>query len=178
MNISFIPIRYATALYNYAFEQKSDEEIYRQALVLSAQLDSDKNIKLMLTNPVADKETKQNILFALPKHDLHPDLKKFILFLFDKKREIFINEILHRYIVLYREKNNIHFGKLITASSLGKATEQKIVSVMSKKINGKLEIESNTDPKLTGGFVLEVDNVRCDASVKGKLERIKKELVG
>ena len=178
MNISFIPIRYATALYNYAFERKSDEEIYRQALALSVQLDSNKKIKLMLANPVADRETKQNILFAQLRNNISSDLKKFILFLFDKKREIFINEILHRYIALYREKNNIHFGKLITASSLDKATEQKIVSVMSKKINGKLEIESSTDPKLTGGFVLEVDNVRCDASVKGKLERIKKELVG
>jgi len=178
MNISFIPVRYATALYNYAFERKSDEIIYRQALVLYHILTESKNIKSVLANPVIDRETKQNFLFSLFRQEIHPDLKTFIIFLFDKQREIFVMEILARYIVLYREKNNIHFGKLITASSLDKGTEEKIVSVMSKKINGKLEIENSTDPNLTGGFVLEVDNIRCDASVKGKLEKIKKELVG
>lgn len=178
MNISFIPIRYATALYNYAFERKSDEEIYRQTLALSSILLNNKEIKSMLANPVAERETKQNILFSLLKGDIHPDLKKFITFIFTKQRETFLAEIFARYIVLYREKNNIHFGKLITAASIDKATEEKIVSVMSKKINGKLEIESNTDEKLTGGFILEVDNVRCDASIKGKLQKIKKELVG
>ena len=178
MNISFIPIRYATALYNYAFERGSDKEIYRQVLVLSEVLTNNKSIKSVLANPVTDKKVKQEMLFALLEQKIHSDLEKFILFLFDKKREIFINEIFHRYIELYREKNNIHFGKLITASVLNKETEEKIVSVMSKKINGRLEIESRTDEKLTGGFILEVDNVRCDASVKGKLQRMKKELVG
>jgi len=164
-------------LYNYAFERGSDKEIYRQALLLSQILTDNKSIKSVLANPVADKKVKQEILFSLSKQKIHSDLEKFILFLFDKKREIFINEIFHRYIELYREKNNIHFGKLITASVINKDTEEEIVSVMSKKINGQLEIESHTDQKLTGGFILEVDNIRCDASVKGKLQRVKKELV-
>jgi len=176
MNISFIPVRYATALYNYALAHKSDEEIYRQALVLSELLVDNKKIKTVLANPILDRQIKQNFLFSLFNQNIHPDLKNFIVFLFDREREIFVMEILARYVVLYREKNNIHFGKLITATALNKATETKIVSAMSEKINGKLEIETDTDQTLVGGFVLEVDNVRCDASVKGKLQRIKKEL--
>jgi F-type H+-transporting ATPase subunit delta len=178
MNISFIPIRYATALYKYVQEHGNDKEIYRQVLALSKILTGNKSIKSMLANPVADKKAKQEILFSLLKQKINPDLKKFIVFLFDRQREIYINEILCRYVVLFREKNNIHFGKLLTASELDKETEVKIVSVMSRKINGALEIESATDNTLTGGFILEVDNVRCDASIKGKLQKIKKELTG
>ena len=178
MNINFIPVRYATALYNYACERGSDNEIYRQAVVFSAILTENKVIKSVLANPVADKKAKQEILFSLFKQKIHSDLEKFILFLFKKEREIFINEILYRYVALYREKNNIHFGKLTTAVPLDKEAEQQIVSVMSEKIKGALEIETGNDNTLVGGFVLEVDNVRCDASVKGKLQRMKKELVG
>ena len=33
------------------------------------------------------------------------------------------------------------------------------------------------DPEIIGGFVLEIDDMRLDASVKGQLQRIRKELV-
>ncbi|MDR2841099.1 MAG: ATP synthase F1 subunit delta [Paludibacter sp.] len=176
MNVSFIPVRYATALYGFANQRDSDEIIYRQAIALSAILTKNKFIKAALANPVATQDIKQEILFSLLGVEIHPDLKQFITFLFDKKREIFVNEILCRYVGIFREKNNLHRGKLTTATAISSESEQKIASVISSKIDGKLEIESSIDPALIGGFVLEVDNLRCDASVKGKLQNIKKEL--
>ena len=78
-----------------------------------------------------------------------------------------------RFVELYREKFHIQYGKLITAVEMDKERAQLLTSRIEKIVGGELEVESVVDPAIIGGFVLNLDGFRWDASISGELTRIK-----
>jgi F-type H+-transporting ATPase subunit delta len=76
------------------------------------------------------------------------------------------------YITLYRQKKNVIRGRLITATAVSQATEQKMRQMVESRTNGTVEFESEVDPDIIGGFILEYDTFRMDSSVKTKLKSI------
>ena len=56
------------------------------------------------------------------------------------------------------------------------ATEQKMRQMVESKTNGTVEFETEVNPEIIGGFILEYDSYRMDASVKSKLNSILTQL--
>ena len=84
--------------------------------------------------------------------------------------------IANSYITLYRQQKNIIRGRLITAAQVTAQTEQKMRSMVESKTNGTVEFETEVNPDIIGGFILEYDTYRMDASVKAKLNTILTQL--
>ena len=80
------------------------------------------------------------------------------------------------YITLYRKQKNVIRGKLTTAARVSVETEQKMRQMVESKTNGTVEFETEGDPDIIGGFILEYDTFRMDASVKSKLNTILTQL--
>lgn len=80
------------------------------------------------------------------------------------------------YISLYRQQQNITRGKLITAVAVNTATEQKMKQLVESKTRGTVEFETEVNPDIIGGFILEYDTYRMDASVSSQLRTILKQL--
>ena len=80
--------------------------------------------------------------------------------------------IANSYVTLYRQQKNIISGRLITATAVSPSTEQKMRQMVESKTNGTVEFETEIDPDIIGGFILEYDTYRMDASVKAKLNTI------
>ena len=80
------------------------------------------------------------------------------------------------YITLYRQQKNIIRGRLITAAAVSPATEQKMRQMVESKTQGTVEFQTEVNPDIIGGFILEYGTYRMDASVKSKLKSILTEL--
>ena len=80
--------------------------------------------------------------------------------------------IANSYVTLYRQQKNVIRGRLITAAQVSPATEQKMRRMVESKTNGTVEFETEVNPDIIGGFILEYDTYRLDASVKSKLNSI------
>ena len=80
------------------------------------------------------------------------------------------------YITFYREQKNIICGKLTTAAAVSEATEQKMKQMVESRTQGTVEFNTEVDPSIIGGFILEYDTYRMDASVKTRLNNILSEL--
>lgn len=63
-------------------------------------------------------------------------------------------------------------GKLITAVAVSPETEQKMKRMVESKTHGSVEFNTEVDPNIIGGFILEYDTYRMDASVKTKLHQV------
>ena len=63
-----------------------------------------------------------------------------------------------------------------TAKRLHDDTRGEIISMIKKAFKAEIELKEVVDRDLIGGFVLSVEDKQLDASVKGKLNRIRKEL--
>jgi F-type H+-transporting ATPase subunit delta len=84
--------------------------------------------------------------------------------------------IANSYITLYRQQKNIIRGKLTTAVAVLPATEQRMRQMVERKTQGTVEFESEVNPDIIGGFILEYDTYRMDASVRSKLNTILTQL--
>ena len=67
-------------------------------------------------------------------------------------------------------------GKLITATAVTQEVETKMKQMVENRTQGSVEFNAEVDEGLIGGFILEYDDCRMDASVKGKLRSILSEL--
>lgn len=174
MNSGLISMRYAKALYEFALENKAEEKVYNEVRFLTQVMSGSDGLLKVLIHPVLPKIQKEDLLFSVFKGKIQPILKKFIQTVFDNKREEFILYILLKYIDLYRKEKNILAGKLIVAAEIESATEKKLIQVIESRTHGTLEMEKIIQPSIIGGFILEVDNIRWDASVTGQLKTLRK----
>ena len=80
------------------------------------------------------------------------------------------------YVTLYRKQKNITCGRLITATAVTPAIEEKMRQMVESKTRGTVEFNTEVNPDIIGGFILEYDTYRMDASVKSGLRKILAEL--
>ena len=66
--------------------------------------------------------------------------------------------------------------ELTTAQELTDAAFERIVSDIEKKSGRKVQAARSVDPDLIGGIVLQAGSMRLDASVRGRLDRLRQEL--
>jgi F-type H+-transporting ATPase subunit delta len=102
--------------------------------------------------------------------------EQFIKLVLDEDRESTLQFMANSYITLYRKQKNITRGQLITATAVSDSTEQKMRQMVESRTNGAVEFQTEVKPEIIGGFILEYDTYRMDASVKTRLNTILTQL--
>ena len=172
MDIGVISVRYARALLKSAIDQKLDEQVYHEMQLLAKSYIDVPQLRQTIDNPMIAKDKKQ-ILLATAAGPLASQLtKSFIALVLKEDRENVIQFMANSYITLYRKQKNVIRGKLTTAARVSADTEQKMRQMVESKTHGTVEFETEVNPDIIGGFILEYDTYRMDASVKSKLNNI------
>lgn len=177
MNLGLISVRYATAFLEYAEETSTQDSIYEKARILAHSFSSNKKLYDALDNPVITTADKRKLILAAAGVKSDNVFESFVDLVLKNKRETELQFIALKYIDLYRKKRNILYGKLTTAVAIDKITEKRLVSLIEQQITGTVELEKEIDISILGGFLLEVDFVRWDASVRNQLTKIKNEYI-
>jgi len=176
MNKGLIPTRYAKALLQYAQNTNAEETVYQNVLQIAQICETEKRVNSALANPVLSKQNKTQIIRTMAGENISPVLSRFIDVIVANERDGFLQRICLRYIDLYREKHNIHNAKLTTAAAIDSATERRIVEMIKSVVGGTVETMHEVSPELLGGFIVDVDSNRWDASLASQLRRIKIKL--
>ena len=122
------------------------------------------------------KDIKENLLVTAAGSNVCELTKTFISLVLKEGREEIMQFMANSYITLYRKQKNVIRGKLITAAAVSDDTEQKMRQMVESNTNGTVEFETEVEPDIIGGFILEYDTYRMDASVKSKLNGILTQL--
>ncbi len=119
--------------------------------------------------PMISEQKKQKILeLGFGKT---PEIKAFLLLLMQQSRLALLPAILAR----CQEKLEGAKALVTVAEKLDSTTENKLVTEL-KNAYGVIPYALKIDPRLIGGFTLLLNNRLLDASIKGSLSRIKKQL--
>lgn len=173
MDIGVISIRYARALLKSASAANLEAQVYQDMMLLAKSYIDVTALRSTIDNPMLAKEKKQMLLeTAIGGEESSSLSKDFIALVLKEGRENMIQFMANSYVTLYRQQKNIILGKLTTATQVSANIEQKMRSVVEGKTQGTVEFETQVDPDIIGGFVLEYDTYRMDASVKSKLNTI------
>jgi F-type H+-transporting ATPase subunit delta len=172
MDIGVISVRYARALLKSATDAKIETDVYKEMQTLAKTYSEVPQLRQTIDNPMLSKDTKQQLLLTAVGEKPCELTKAFISLVLKEDRENVMQFIANSYVTLYRQQKNVIRGRLITAAAVSPATEQKMRQMVESKTNGTVEFETEVNPDIIGGFILEYDTYRMDASVKSKLNSI------
>ena len=130
----------------------------------------------VLADPIVAREEKVKLLEMAVGEPMHDSLKQFIAFVADQKREDKMFLIAMKYMEMYREKHHILSTQVTTATQLPEETYDKIKAFVKQTFDADAELDVHIDPSLIGGFILDIENSRMDASVVGQLNALKNRL--
>ena len=172
LDIGVISVRYARALLKSATDAKIEADVYKEMQTLARTYGEVPQLRQTIDNPMLSKDTKQQLLLTAVGEKPCELTKAFISLVLKEDRENVMQFIANSYVTLYRQQKNVIRGRLITAAAVSPATEQKMRQMVESKTNGTVEFETEVNPDIIGGFILEYDTYRMDASVKSKLNSI------
>ena len=176
MDIGVISVRYARALLKSALDAKIEDKVYLEMQTLAKSYLEVPQLRLTIDNPMLSKDKKEMLLLTAVGTKASDLTKAFIQLVLKEDREGVMQFIANSYVTLYRQQKNVIRGRLITAAQVSPATEQKMRQMVESKTNGTVEFETEVNPDIIGGFILEYDTYRMDASVKAKLNSILTQL--
>ena len=172
-----ISVRYARALFQLAQEQGCEDAVYdgltrfaHNYLLAIGQFNE------VLADPIVAQEEKVKLMEMAVGEPQHDTLKQFIAFVTEQKREDKMFFIAMKYMEMYREKHSILSTHVTTATELSEATYEKIRAFIKQTFNADAEVDIKIAPSLIGGFILDIENTRMDASVAGQLNALKNRL--
>ncbi|MDE7413448.1 MAG: F0F1 ATP synthase subunit delta [Muribaculaceae bacterium] len=173
-----IPHRYAKALYKFALETRSADRVYDEMKAVIASFQKNPELSKVLSNPFVEAADKEKLLIAAAGNNPGDDYKRFVRLILDHKREEFAYLMAYAYRDIYRKENNISQVRIVTAVKLGEAEMKKLRDIVEKSFrNTTFEYSESVDPDLIGGFIIDVDSVRMDASLSNELEQLRQTLI-
>jgi F-type H+-transporting ATPase subunit delta len=176
MDIGVISVRYARALLKSATDQKLEDKVYQEMMTLANSYLEVPQLRQTIDNPMLSKDKKETLLQTAAGEKPCMLTKSFISLVLKEDRENVIQFMANSYVTLYRKQKNVIRGKLTTAARVSAQTEQKMRQMVESKTNGTVEFETEVNPDIIGGFILEYDTFRMDASVRSKLNTILTQL--
>jgi F-type H+-transporting ATPase subunit delta len=176
MDIGVVSVRHARALLKSATEQKLEDAVYQDMQTLADSYVRVPQLRFTIDNPMLAKDKKKLLLVTACGDRRTPLTERFVELVLGEDRENILQFMANSYITLYRQQKNVIRGRLITATAVTSDTEQKMRQMVESRTKGTVEFESEVNPDIIGGFILEYDTYRLDASVKSRLNAILTQL--
>jgi F-type H+-transporting ATPase subunit delta len=167
---------YASALFQAARERGRLEPVRDELQQVVAAEAEVPELRELLRNPQLDPRARASALEDVLSGG-EELLRNFLLVLADKGRTGSLEEIAREFERLIAEHEGIVHAELTTAVELSDEEAQTLLRQIEQASGRKVEATRSVDPQLIGGIVLQVGSHRLDASVRGRLERLRRDLV-
>jgi F-type H+-transporting ATPase subunit delta len=173
--LSAVHRTYAHALFAAAKENDRLERVHEELTDFAAAVAEVDELRAVLRNPQVEPREKSRILEQL-LGDADELLRNFLLLTAEKGRIADIDEIAHEFDRLMAREERRLDVELTTAYELSDDEADEILKQIEEASGRKVEATRSVDPDLIGGLVLQAGSLRVDASVRGRLERLRREL--
>ena len=166
---------YARALYQAA-KEKDRLDAVREELADFVQAQREvPELRELLRNPQLDHRIKASALEELLGGD-EELVRNFLLLLAEKNRAGEVEEIGREFEQMVALEEGILDVELTTAVALSDEEARDVIKQIEKASGRKVEASRRVDSDLIGGIVLQAGSMRLDASVRGRLNRLRTEL--
>jgi F-type H+-transporting ATPase subunit delta len=173
--VSVVHRTYARALYEAAAEKGRLESVREELSDFAAAIHDVPDLRALLRNPQLDPRLKAAALQELLGSS-DEMLRNFLLLIAEKGRGAEIEPIAVEFERLAAAAEGQLEVELTTAYELSDAEARAILGQIEEASGRRIEARRKVDQGLIGGFVLQAGSMRIDASVRGRLVRLRQEL--
>lgn len=178
MSRSAVAKRYAVALFELAQEHQMLETVLDDVRGIQAVVKATPELKQLMTSPKISSERKKGILTELFSQ-ANPLVLNTLYVLHDAKRLGELNAFADEFVLLANRAFGVAEAKVFSTRPLTEEESHSLSTAFAAKI-GKtaLRIENVVDPSLIGGVRLQIGNRIYDSSIRAKLDRLKRQMIG
>jgi F-type H+-transporting ATPase subunit delta len=169
--------RYAKALLDLSREQNSLEAVLKNMHEFLDVLSKNPQLAVVLKSPVVGNEHKIIVLEKIFAKAFQPNVIKFMGIIVHKNRSFLLRDIAENFIDQYNELHNIIKASVKTAYQLDASTLNEVKSFIEKYSGKQVYLHAAVDHKLIGGLEIVMGDKLFDASIAGKLNKIKQQLL-
>ena len=166
--------RYALAAFELAGRDSLAQ--WQAALDRIAAFMSRPDVSSALTNGHVPPESKQELVDAALR-DLPPLPLNLARLLVKKGRSTLAADIAAEFRRLVEEQAGISHAKATTAVPLSDSDREALVERLRQQTSRRIVLETEVDPALIGGVVVQIDDRLVDASTRARLEALRQSLV-
>lgn len=167
-------LRYAKAVLSLATDQKAVEAVNNDMKLISKTIAENKDLSVMLQNPVVRSSVKKTVLNEVFKNT-STITGNLVTTLITNKRISLLEEVASKYNQLYDTLNGIQIAKVTTAVPLTDDLKAKVLAKVKELTGKEVEIVNLIDENILGGFILRVGDIQYNASIANKLNNLKRE---
>ena len=166
---------YARALFEAAKDAGRIDEVRDQLTTFVEAVDEVPELRSLIRNPELDPLTKAAALDAVLE-GADELIRNFVRVVTRKGRAAQLDEIAREYEVLVAAEEQILSVELTTAYELSDDEAAAIVKQIEEASGQRVEAARTVDPELIGGLVLKAGSLEVDSSVRGRLDRLRRDL--
>jgi F-type H+-transporting ATPase subunit delta len=166
---------YARALFESAMERGELDEIQQQLSLWSDELGNNKNLQTFFFSPRFSSAEKKDAVRRIIDGG-NERFVNFLELLAERHRLPVTFRIRRAFDELWREEHKMLPVELTSAVELDEGLVRSIGERIEERTGRRIELTSRVDPDIIGGLVLRVGNKVLDASVHGRLERLRKQI--
>jgi F-type H+-transporting ATPase subunit delta len=175
MSVSRVAYRFGKALLQLAIEKNVLEDILKDIQHINAACKENRDLRMMLRNPVIKVDKKRRIFHMLFDENLSKMSITFYDIIFRRSREELILDITESFIIQYKEFKKIHMVTVETAQPLSEENRKMVLEFLKSRTEDEIELIEKVNEDLVGGIVLRMNDLQIDASVRNNLNKLEKE---
>jgi len=176
MDAGTISNRYAKAVFQYAMEHKEESRLREELKIMSDQFIAVPMLKNVLADPTVSPSVKIDVLTTAAGGEISDSCRQVIRLVIKNGRAHYMQFIALMYDKVYRKAKNIVILKLVTTEPASDEMKNKLVDLANYK-NEQVNFMAQTDKDIIGGFILEIEDLRLDASIRNQLNQLRLELI-
>ncbi len=166
---------YARSLFEVAREQGKLDELREQLGQFADALDSNRELAVFFFSPYFSTAEKQDALTRILE-DADETFVNFLKLLIENHRMPVIFRLREQYERLWERENELLPVEITSAIELDPATTESLGREIGERAGRRVRLAAHVDPNILGGIVLRVGNSILDASIRNRLEQLRRQV--
>ena len=168
---------YARSLFEVAEEHDKIDVVRDELGQFTDALAESRELELFFFSPYfSTEEKKEGLDKAVEGAD--EIVRNFLALLIENHRMPALMRVRREYEQLWQEANQLLPVQVTSAVELDEAVTKQIGEEIGRQTGRRVELSTTVDPDVLGGIVLRVGNSILDASIRTRLERLRKQVAG
>jgi F-type H+-transporting ATPase subunit delta len=166
---------YARSLFEVAKEQDKLDTVRDQLGAFADALSETRDLQIFFFSPYFSTAEKEDGLDRVVS-GADPVILNFLKLLIEKHRMPVLFRIRANYDAMWEEENKLLPVQITSAVELDEQIVSQLGDRIAEQTDRKVDISSNVDPDILGGIVVRVGNSVLDASVRNRLEQLRRQV--
>jgi F-type H+-transporting ATPase subunit delta len=166
---------YARSLFEVAQEQSKLDTVREQLGAFADALNDSRELQTFFFSPYFSTAEKTDGLDRAVT-DADPVVVNFLKLLIENHRTPAVFRVRREFDRLWQEENKLLPVQVTSAVALDQATVNQIGDRIAQQTGRKIELSASVEPEILGGIVVRVGNSILDASIRSRLEQLRKQV--